>query len=183
MLRQTLRDRRQGLTAEVLAQSAERAAAHLVRQACWNRARVVALHAACRGELPTQPVIDAAWAAGKRVALPCMTEQGMAFRVVTPATRLVAGRHAIPEPPSESATVEPRELELVLVPGLAFDRAGRRLGQGGGDYDRLLALLPEACATVGWCHAFQCVDRVPTEPHDRRVQLVITPDGPCERAD
>lgn len=176
-LRQALRARRQSLTAGELALSAGRATGVLLGQPAWAGARTVALHLAVRGELPTAGVLEAAWAAGKRVALPRMVDGRMELRLATPATRLVAGAHAIPEPPAEAPRVEAAEIDLVLAPGLAFDRAGRRLGQGGGDYDRLLAAVRGDCATFGWCHAFQLVGSVPTEPHDRAVGTVITPEG------
>lgn len=177
-LRQMLRERRQALATAELDVAGAEAARRLLGQACWTHARAVALHVAARGELPTAAVLAAAWAAGKRVALPRMDAAGrMELRLAGPGTPLNPGKHRIPEPPADAAPVEPGELDLVLAPGLAFDRQGRRLGQGGGDYDRLLAAVSPGCATVGWCHDFQLVDRVPTEPHDRRVALVITPSG------
>jgi len=176
-LRQTLRARRQALTGAEIARAAEGATGILLREPVWGRARTVALHLAVRGELPTDAALAAAWEAGKRVALPRMTAGGMELRLVSAGEALVAGRHGIPEPAAEAPLVSPAELDLVLAPGVAFDRRGGRLGQGGGDYDRLLAALAPACATIGWCHAFQLVDRVPAEPHDQPVQLVITPEG------
>lgn len=176
-LRQTFRERRRSLPPEALAAGGAQATAHLAALDAWQRARTVALHVACRGELPTEAVVAAAHAAGKRIALPRMHAGRMELRLAKPGAPLVAGAHGIPEPAADSPVVDARELDLVLAPGLAFDRAGRRLGQGGGDYDRLLAALPPGCAIVGWCHAFQLVDRVPTEPHDRAVTWVVTPDG------
>ncbi len=176
-LRQTLRARRQALTSGDIALAAERATESLLRETTWNSARTVALHIAVRGELPTTAVLTAAWTAGKRVALPRMTASGMALHLVSQSTVLVTGQHGIPEPGADAPLVSPAELDLVLAPGIAFDRNGGRLGQGGGDYDRLIAALLPTCATIGWCHPFQLVNRVPTEPHDQRVQLVITPEG------
>lgn len=176
-LRQTLRERRRSLPPETLAAAGAQAAAHLAALDAWRHARTVALHVACRGELPTEAVLAAAHAAGKRVALPRMHAGRMELRLAEPGAPLVAGAHGIPEPAAACVAVDPSALDLVLAPGLAFDRAGRRLGQGGGDYDRLLAAVSPGCAVVGWCHAFQLVDRVPTEPHDRAVSWVVTPEG------
>ena len=66
------------------------------------------------------------------------------------------------------------ELDLVVVPGLAFTADGRRLGQGGGHYDRFLPRLRAGCVTIGAAFAEQLVDDLPTEPHDRRVDHVVT---------
>lgn len=176
-LRQDLRARRQALTSGELTRAAERATGNLLDEPGWKAARTVALHIAVRGELPTAALLAAAWDGGKRVALPRMTAGGMELRLVSPGEALVAGPHGIPEPSADAPLVSPSELDLVLAPGVAFDRNGGRLGQGGGDYDRLMAALPPTCVTIGWCHALQLVDAVPTEPHDQRVRLVITPEG------
>ena len=70
--------------------------------------------------------------------------------------------------------VDPAELDVVVVPGLAFTRDGRRLGQGGGHYDRFLTRLRPDCVTIGACFAEQLVDDLPTEPHDTTVDHVAT---------
>jgi 5-formyltetrahydrofolate cyclo-ligase len=70
--------------------------------------------------------------------------------------------------------VDPAELDVVVVPGLAFTPDGRRLGQGGGHYDRFLTRLRPDCVTIGACFAEQLVDDLPTEPHDTTVEHVAT---------
>lgn len=177
MLRQALRARRQALATGEIARAAELATCHLLSEPGWRQARTVALHLAVRGELPTAALIAAAWKEGKRVALPRMSGGPMELRLATASTVLAPGAHRIPEPPEDAELIDPSELDLVLAPGVAFDRHGGRLGQGGGDYDRLLSRLRPDCLTIGWCHDFQLVDAVPTEPHDRRVGLLITPAG------
>ena len=85
---------------------------------------------------------------------------------------LVPGFMDIPEPTASCEPVDPQEVDLVLVPGVAFDRQGNRLGYGGGYYDRFL----QQCAAprVALAFATQLVDHVPTEPHDLRVHAVVT---------
>ncbi len=73
--------------------------------------------------------------------------------------------------------LDPLELDVVVVPGLAFTPDGRRLGQGGGHYDRFLSRLGPTCITIGACFAEQLVTDLPTEPHDRRVDHVATDAG------
>lgn len=73
--------------------------------------------------------------------------------------------------------VDPRVLDVVVVPGLAYTRDGRRLGQGGGHYDRLISRLGPHCLTVGACYAEQLVEELPTEAHDRTVDVVVTDAG------
>lgn len=74
----------------------------------------------------------------------------------------------------EPGDVDPATLDAVIVPGLAFTPDGRRLGQGGGHYDRLLARLAPGVVTIGVCFGEQLRDDLPTEPHDQRVDHVIT---------
>jgi 5-formyltetrahydrofolate cyclo-ligase len=95
--------------------------------------------------------------------------------IADPATDLCAGPLGIPEPRPDTPEVAPEEVDWALVPGLAFDEQGFRLGRGGGYYDRLLVRLrPE---TVCWALGFesQLVERVPTEPHDLPLSGVTTP--------
>ena len=73
--------------------------------------------------------------------------------------------------------VAPAWPDLVVVPGVAFTADGRRLGQGGGWYDRFLAQVRAECVTVGVCFAGQLLDQLPTEPHDVAVDIVVTEQG------
>jgi len=75
--------------------------------------------------------------------------------------------------------VEPSWPDVVIVPGLAFTAGGGRLGQGGGWYDRFLAAVRPECTTIGVCFAEQVVDELPLEPHDVRVDVVVTDEGAC----
>lgn len=87
---------------------------------------------------------------------------------------LKAGRHGLRRP-TQVDTIPLNEIQLIVVPGLAFDSAGRRLGRGGGFYDRLLAELPGGIPTVGVCFDQQVVDRVPVDTWDCQVDQVLTP--------
>ena len=79
--------------------------------------------------------------------------------------------------PSTPFPAEPRSIDAVIVPGLAFSRDGDRLGQGGGWYDRLLADLRDDCTSIGVAFEDQLVDDLPTEEHDVQVDMVITEAG------
>ncbi|MCH2139715.1 MAG: 5-formyltetrahydrofolate cyclo-ligase [Phycisphaerales bacterium] len=80
--------------------------------------------------------------------------------------------HGLREP-HENDVIPLTEIAAVLVPGIAFDTEGGRLGRGGGFYDRFLACLPDTCVTIGVCFRQQLRDRIPREPHDRVVATVI----------
>ena len=75
--------------------------------------------------------------------------------------------------PAEAEIVSPKEVEAWLVPGLAFTRSGKRLGYGGGWYDRLLAEAPKDVVKLGIAHVFQVVDDLPSEPHDILLSGVV----------
>jgi 5-formyltetrahydrofolate cyclo-ligase len=85
------------------------------------------------------------------------------------------GYRGIPEPRAETPQVHPDDVTLALVPGVAFDAAGRRLGYGGGYYDRLLPLIARDVPRVAGAFDLQVVDHVPAAAHDHAVDVVVTP--------
>ena len=176
-LRQKYRDARQKLSADEIRKASLAATEFFLKNPVWVSAQTVALHLAVRGELPTETLLTVAWNAGKRVALPRMENGRMRMYLVTSTTPLTPGIFGIQEPPASAREISPGELDLVLTPGLAFDLSGGRLGQGGGDYDRLLAAVGPSCTKVGWCYDFQIIESVPVEPHDQRVDLIVSPKG------
>jgi len=123
-------------------------------------------------EPDTGALIDALLAGGFRVVLPRVVGEEIVAAEHESGRVLTTGAFGIPEP--AGAAVDPREIDVVLVPGLAFTRDGRRLGQGGGFYDRLLPQLRGDCLTIGICFAEQIVADLATEPHDRIVDVVVT---------
>jgi 5-formyltetrahydrofolate cyclo-ligase len=122
-------------------------------------------------------MIHEALAAGKRVGLPVtlMEERRLEFREVGDLDHdlEVRGSFNIPEPREHCRAIAPQSADLVLVPGLGFDRRGYRVGYGGGFYDRFLSTLPGA-ATAGLCFDLQVVEAVPTAPGDVPVEWLIT---------
>ena len=146
--------------------------AQLAGTDAYRHATTVMAFVGGKGEPDTESLFARVAAEGKTLVLPSIVDDRVVPRLVGPG--LAPGAFGIPEPQGEP--VAPIGLDLVLVPGLAFTRDGRRLGQGGGHYDRFLADLPSSCATVGVCFAEQMVDDLPEEPHDRKVGLVVTDD-------
>jgi 5-formyltetrahydrofolate cyclo-ligase len=139
-----------------------------------REARAVGLYAGLPDELPTRPLFEAVRDARKTALLPrCLDDDRLAFVAVERWGDLVPGRHGVPEPEGEPETLGPED--VVAVPGVAFDAAGRRLGRGRAYYDRT---FPPGAAGGPWLvgvgYAFQVVDRVPAAPHDRRVEAVLT---------
>ena len=124
-------------------------------------------------EPDTMPLLDALLRRGKRVAFPrCLPGRAMEARAVAGAHQLAGGKYGIPEPGEDCPLVPREELDVILVPHLCCDRAGRRLGRGGGYYDRYLA----GCGafTVCLCPSDRLVDELPGEEWDVPVRLVLT---------
>ena len=121
--------------------------------------------------LPGEPDIRPLFALpDRRFFIPAFDEAAGAYRLAALTADLRPGRFGIPEP---SAPDWAGHLDLILVPGNAFDRTGNRLGRGGGFYDRILAQYPGA-VPVGLCFDCRVVDSLPVEPHDRAVAWIIT---------
>ncbi len=139
----------------------------------------VSVYLPVRDEFDVLPFAHTAHAFGHRVGMPVVVGKAkpLQFRAWTPETELVPGVMDIPVPPPESDVVTPR---LLLVPLMAFDAAGYRLGYGGGYYDRTLALLrlldPETLA-VGVCYAGLEVEAVPHDGHDAPLDWIVTEKG------
>ncbi|MCL2530597.1 MAG: 5-formyltetrahydrofolate cyclo-ligase [Oscillospiraceae bacterium] len=117
--------------------------------------------------------LEHALAQGKALYLPCCTPETrvMTFRRIHALNELVPGAHNIPEPPPYHLALSTKHLALALVPGLAFNEQGYRLGYGGGYYDRFLANFQGS--TLGICYAAM-IGEIPTGPHDYPVDVVAT---------
>lgn len=157
---------------------------HLLSQALLQRLEVLpayhdskatGFYASFRSEVETLDLLARALGRGRRVALPVtQREKGLLrFYWVSDLSSLRAGAYGILEPQALAENeVKSGELDLVLVPGLAFDLEGRRLGYGAGYYDRTLAGL--ACLKIGLAFDFQITASLPGESHDVALDLVVT---------
>lgn len=138
-------------------------------------APVVSVYWPIRSELNTRPLIDALAAQGYRVVLPVMhkVRHPLVFRDFTPGDDLVKGPFGLSEPAEDKTARDP---DILFSPLAAFDRRGFRLGYGGGIYDATLSGLraTKPVAAVGVAYSCQETDRVPTEPHDERLDYLMT---------
>ncbi len=135
----------------------------------YREASSVYLYLSYNQEVRTEPLIQKAREDGKRVAVPKILDGDMVFLWLEEDTVIAPGYKGIPEPVAGLPADDPHA--LVLLPGLAFDREGHRIGYGGGFYDRFLAA--EAHPTVALCFAFQLVDSLPVEAHDIPADAVL----------
>ncbi len=179
---------KQSLRAEIRHRRVVQPEKDLLSQAIWKRlaampeyerAHRVVLYIDCRNEVRTRPFLGDVWAAGKQVIVPyCEGEELGLFRLEG-TDELEPGAMGILEPRRElrqdmdrTAHLEPGD--FVIVPGVAFDRQGGRLGQGGGYYDRLLTNAPSGVVCAGIAFECQMVDAIPHLEHDVSVSRVVT---------
>lgn len=124
-------------------------------------------------EPDTTPLIRQLLSMGKRVALPvCLPQRKMEARSISHLNQLIPNHYGIPEPDGDRPIVPPQEIDVVLVPNMMCDRAGYRLGQGGGYYDRWLKEYTGL--TVAVCPAQRLQEQLPHAQYDVPVQLVLT---------
>ncbi|HHN63788.1 MAG TPA: 5-formyltetrahydrofolate cyclo-ligase [Nitrospirae bacterium] len=176
-LRREVLSRRDGIPPQVRTVKDREIMQRLITYRAFKEAEVLMLFASFRSEINTFPIIEHALKEGKGVVLPRVNreEKVLDLFYIGSLDELVEGYMGIKEPDPERcrpATVD--SLDLVVLPGVAFDEKGGRLGYGGGYYDRLLASLRDNPILVGLAYEEQVVDEIPLEEHDRRVQIIIT---------
>jgi 5-formyltetrahydrofolate cyclo-ligase len=156
----------------------------LIAQADYHAASTVMWYIGCKSEVRTLPALRRELGSGKRIVIPYCTvnEHGrrkLGLWHLKDFSELTPGTWNIPEPPKsrwgEAGTeVPPSELDLIIVPGVAFDRNGGRLGNGAGYYDRLLAQIGKETVLYGVCFESQLLDRIEMETHDVPMDFVVT---------
>ena len=141
-----------------------------------HSARTILFFAPLPSEIDLWPLLEKSLQAGKTVALPWFdpaTQTYLVRRVENLEGDIVTGRFGVREPASSCVEMPPMKFDLVLVPGVAFDVSGNRLGRGKGFYDRLLAKTSGVKCGVGY--DFQLLEKIPAEPHDAKVNFIFTP--------
>jgi 5-formyltetrahydrofolate cyclo-ligase len=173
LLRAVLRENRQGLAAQA-ADAGERAAALFPTQRLAG-VSVASAYGAMADEIDPWPLMRLLARSGVRLALPAVVKRGarLVFRAFSEGDPLAPDAARIRAPLPSAPEVRP---DLIIAPLLAFDRFGGRMGQGGGYYDRTLAALRAQgpVFVLGLAFAGQEVARVPTEPHDQRLDAILT---------
>jgi 5-formyltetrahydrofolate cyclo-ligase len=178
-LRRELRGRLRAVAPGEADEASRRVAAHLAASPELAGARRVILYAALPDELPSRLLFDAVAGAGRPAHLPRPGPDGiLEVALVARWEELRPGRYGVLEPPAAQPGSPLGPGDLVLVPGLAFDRAGHRLGRGGGWWDRTLGAARGARLTaVGVGFAFQVLNAVPHGPGDQALDALLTEDG------
>ena len=173
-LRQMLLARRRELSTYAVL-----AASRLIQRAfldsgAFAHAKVVALYSPIHNEVDTSEVLAEAQAIEKTVLFPAVAGQSLIFRRIGEFDQLREGTFGIAEPAESCQSYDPHTIDVIVIPGVAFDLHGKRVGYGKGFYDKTLHQLEGQGRLVGFCYDFQLVDNITNEPHDVKMDLLIT---------
>jgi 5-formyltetrahydrofolate cyclo-ligase len=183
-LRRLMRERLVGVSSVERLRAGEAVAEVLTRARIWSASSSLAAFASKLDEIDCSPLVERALSAGKPVRLPRTTDSGsLEFVAIRHVSQLRTGRFGLMEPGADMLAVSLAGDALVVVPGLAFDRLGGRLGRGRGYYDRALAALRHRDPRpllIGIGYAFQIIDHVPMTRLDARLDGIVSEEGLCE---
>lgn len=171
-LRKEIRNRKGQFDGQRLGELSFSAIRKLLSHQRLKEARTIMLYYSLPDEVDTHTLADSLLMSRKTILLPRVTGDGtMELRRYTGPCSLTPGAYGIMEP-TGSVFADYASIDLAVIPGMAFDRHGNRLGRGKGYYDRFLPLIPQAYK-IGICFPFQMADSIPTDRHDIKMDEII----------
>ena len=170
-LRRAIRERKRAMTEEEIVSRSEKLGVLFAQSEAYKNAKTIYGYLPYNQEVRTVPMLEQALKDGKKVAVPKVYGDEMKFLYLDDLAQVEKGYAGIPEPIADEPVADD-ETALVLMPGLAFDPAGHRIGYGGGFYDRFLAAEPNH-PTLALCYEFQMLPELHTEEHDIPVDTVL----------
>ena len=171
LLRQSIKQKKREMTAEQIDAASARLGQMLAECDLYQQAETVYFYLPYNQEVRTVPMVQRAFEEGKRVAVPKIYGDEMRFIYISDFTGIEKSNCGIPEPVADGPVADD-PTALVLMPGLAFDKQGNRVGYGGGFYDKFLQAEPNH-PTVALCYDFQLFDKLETDDYDIPVDLVL----------
>ncbi|AIY73510.1 5-formyltetrahydrofolate cyclo-ligase [Bacillus anthracis] len=177
-LRKQIIEHMNSLSKERYTTLSEQIAFSLYGQKEWAEAKIIGITLSMEHEVNTYPIIEKAWEEGKKVVVPkCNKEtRTMSFRQISNFDQLETVYMNLREPiPALTEEVNADEIDLQIVPGVAYTERGERIGYGGGYYDRYL--VHHKGKTLSLAYSFQMVEYIPVEPFDKNVEKIITEKG------
>ena len=170
-LRRPIRERKRAMTEEEIVTRSEKLGVLFAQSEAYKAAKTIYGYLPYNQEVRTVPMLEQALKDGKKVAVPKVYGDEMKFLYLDDLSKVSKGYAGIPEPIADEPVADD-ETALVLMPGLAFDPAGHRIGYGGGFYDKFLAAEPNH-PTLALCYEFQMLPELHTEEHDIPVDTVL----------
>lgn len=173
-IRKMISRQKKELTMDQIKEYSHLIADRMINSQVYKDAKVIYSYIAYNQEVITNEIIEDAWAKGKRVAAPKVYDDYMEFLYITSFDQLEPGAFDIPEPTTSDIANESEV--LIIMPGIAFDPDFNRIGYGGGFYDKYLANHPDTSFDkIALTYDFQILEHLETEPHDYKVDGIITP--------
>ena len=172
-LRRIIRERKAALTEAERRMKSEDVCRRVMETDVWKEARTVLLYVSLEDEVDTGLLTEWAREEGKTVLLPTCVGDDLVLKVYEGREMMKPGAYGIMEPTGRAMEEKDYgEIDLAIVPGMAFDKSGGRLGRGRGFYDRTLRKMPR-CFKMGVCWEVQMVEKVPTDVYDIKMNNVI----------
>ena len=174
-LRKEMRSKRASMSAEERARSSHKIVSRLLENPIYKTSSIIMAYVSMPEEIQLQELFDDAFDSDKALAIPLIVGRGTMQPVFLPSMEyLEEGDFGILTVRQDCRRfVEFDDIECIIVPGAAFDRSGNRLGLGGGYYDSFLKRVP-AAHRIALAFNYQLIDKLPTEPHDAQMDLIIT---------
>jgi 5-formyltetrahydrofolate cyclo-ligase len=165
-------ERRNRLTCQEIAKRSNSIQEFVINSKEFLQAKVVGAYFALGSEVTTELIIERAKTVGKKIALPRVEEDNIIFYELSSIKFLIRGRFGIMEPPPCGHI---GDIDILVVPGIAFDKKGNRLGYGKGYYDRLLS--GKRTFSIGLAYSFQMLENLPYDRYDKRLDAIASEDG------
>jgi len=177
-IRQEMRAKRKEIAQEKRLEAGQEIAKKLVESEIrlLLQAWKVAIYLSMTHEIPTRYIVRSIWEAGREVVVPywSTTQEIYQLTLMKPMAKLITGKMGIREPQAR-IPVSPVEVDTFILPGLAFDLQGGRLGYGAGIYDTILSKARKSAPKIAICYDWQVLDEpIPLEPHDVRMDYLVT---------
>jgi 5-formyltetrahydrofolate cyclo-ligase len=141
---------------------------------CYQQARTIAFYSPVHNEVSTVQLLRDALANRRTIVMPRVAGKALVFQLIHSLDDLAPGSFGILEPKTETEPIAMHQLDLIVLPGVAFDRRGHRLGYGKGYYDRALSAAGNQAKRVGLAYDFQLVEQLPVFEHDMQLDLLAT---------
>lgn len=175
-IRNEMINKRLNLNNEMKAELDESIYMNVCNSTSFKKAENIFIYVSLDYEVDTKKIINKAFSLGKNVSVPKVISKskGMVAVTIKGLLQLSLGKYNILEPEIDNNIANANEFDLIIVPGLAFDNKGGRLGYGGGFYDRYLKSCPSTCSIVALAYSFQIIDEVPMDINDVKINNIIT---------
>ncbi len=172
-IRKTISERKKTLTEFFFLDFSSKLFIHLESLPVFKNAKTILLYHSLKDEVRTHAFIEK-WKNQKILILPVVNGKNLILKEYNDSSKLLTGAYGIQEPTGELFS-DYNKIDLAIIPGVSFDKVGNRLGRGKGYYDRLLPKIK--AFKIGICFSFQLSEKIPVEPHDTKMNLIITENG------